>query len=193
MRSENISDALNMLTDDVIWHVQGIREKKEKAGRTWRFSAVTATAAALALLFGGVAVSAAVKNGYFQDIKDEFGTVTGTEYNQASDEIEIDVNSSASELTVLVSFVNPGIPPYSECEEFRIGNFQIVSASGENIVEGAIEPLSEIHEGQVEISIPVDDLERGGYKLIITKFVGESKGDQPLVISGLWECNFMIE
>lgn len=191
MRSENISDALNMLTDDMITHARSVREKKEKTEKRRRFPA--AAAAILALFFCGVSVSATVKNGYFQDIKNEFGTVTGTKYNQASDEIEISADSSADELTVLVSFIDPSVPPYSECKEFGIGSFQIVSASGENVVEGAVEPQSVIHDGRVEIRIPIDELKRGSYKLTITAFIGGSKADQPLEISGLWECDFVVQ
>ena len=193
MRSENISDALNMLPDDMIAHVQSVREKKETEGKRWRFPSVTAAAAALALFFCGAAVSAAVKNGYFQDIKDKFGTVTGTEYNQASDEIQVSVGSAAGELTVLVSFIDQSLPPYSECEEFGIGSFQIVGASGESVVEGAVEPLSAIYDGRSEIRIPVDELEKGSYKLVITTFIGGGKADQPLKINGLWECDFTVQ
>lgn len=193
MTSENISDALNMLTDDMIAHVQSIRENKRKIRMLRRFPAVTAAAAALVLFFCGAAVSAAVKNGYFQDIKDKFGAVTGTEYQQASDEIEIIVNSSANELTVMASFLNPSVPPYSECEEFGIGSFQIVSASGENVVEGSVGQMSEVHDGRVEIRIPLNDLERGSYRLVITTFIGGSKADQPLEIHGLWECDFTVQ
>ena len=193
MTSENISDALNMLTDDMIAHVQSIRENKRKIRMLRRFPAVTAAAAALVLFFCGAAVSAAVKNGYFQDIKDKFGAVTGTEYQQASDEIEIIVNSSADKLTVMASFLNPSVPPYSECEEFGIGSFQIVSVWGENVAEGAVEQMSEVHDGRADIRIPVDHLGKGSYKLIITTFIGGSKADQPLEINGLWECDFIIE
>lgn len=193
MRSEDISDALNMLTDDMIVHAQSVREKKGKTGKLRRFSAVTAAAAALVLLFCGAAVSAAVKKGYFQDIKDNSGTVIGTEYKQASEEIEISADSSADELAVSVSFIDPDIFPYRECEEFGIGSFQIVSASGEGVAEGAVEPQSAVHDGQVEIRIPLDELEKGSYKLVITTFIGGRKADQPLKISGLWECDFTVQ
>lgn len=192
MRSENISDALNLLDDDMIEHVQSVREKKKTEGK-WRFSAATAAAAALALFFCGVAASAAVKHGYFQDIKDKFGAVTGTEYMQASEEIEISISDSADKLTVLVSFIDSNVPPYSECEEFGIENFQIVSASGENVIEGTVGLQSEINDGRVEIKIPIDDLEKGSYKLVITSFIGGSRADQPLEINGLWECDFTVQ
>jgi len=36
----------------------------------------------------------------------------------------------------------------------------------------------------------LDDLASGEYRLMINAFVGSKKADQPLVISGTWECGF---
>lgn len=48
----------------------------------------------------------------------------------------------------------------------------------------------EIVEGKAKIIIPTDTLVPGEYKLIVDEFVGEKKADQPLVMSGNWECKF---
>ena len=58
------------------------------------------------------------------------------------------------------------------------------------IVEEAGTELSQLSNGQAEINISLDGIESGSYKLIIRKYVGSAKADQPLEISGMWECEF---
>jgi len=44
--------------------------------------------------------------------------------------------------------------------------------------------------GQAAISIKLDDIDSGNYKLVVAAFVGEKKAEQPLNINGSWECAF---
>jgi hypothetical protein len=57
------------------------------------------------------------------------------------------------------------------------------------VAEGAAES-TEIVNGQAAVNIKLDGIDRGSYKLIVTAFVTEKKADQPLNISGAWECAF---
>ena len=64
--------------------------------------------------------------------------------------------------------------------------------SGNVIVEGERTDLSEIINGEAEITISLDQISSGNYKLVINAFVGSKKADQPLQINGTWECAFSI-
>ena len=75
------------------------------------FSRTAAVAASLVLclcITGVTALAASGQlEGFFKDIKDWRGAVTGTAYEQATDELEVAILDSAEELTVLVTMVNP--------------------------------------------------------------------------------------
>ena len=49
---------------------------------------------------------------------------------------------------------------------------------------------AEVVNGCTAISIQLDDLNSGSYRLMISAFVGEKKAEQPLNINGNWECEF---
>ena len=98
--------------------------------------------------------------------------------------------------------VNPAIAPYNYFDTFGIESYEIVDSNGTVIVEGIPDThvnvssnetstISELLDGTAIINIPLQNLSTGNYKLIITKFVGNSKADQPLVLSGTWECEFV--
>ena len=139
----------------------------------------------------GVAV-AAMKTGFFKDVTRWDGTVVGTTYEQASEEIEANVTVEEDGLLVVVTMLSPATPPYSEFDEFGISSYQIIDTSGSVVIKDVGTELSVISNGQAEIRIPLNGIERGNYKLVISKFVGSAKADQPLEISGVWECEFEI-
>ena len=137
---------------------------------------------------GSHAASEALK-GYFRDITNWRGAIVGTSYEQATDEIGMEVTVNGNELTALVTFFNPQDFPYRETEKLGIAAYRIVDANGDVLKEGAAES-TEIINGQAAIKIQLDDLESGSYKLIVTAFVSEKKADQPLNIHGAWEYIF---
>mgnify|MGYP003295863574 CR=1 FL=1 len=130
-----------------------------------------------------------VLQGFFRDITNNRGAVVGTSYEQATDEISVDVSVNGNELTALATFADPQKMPYSEAEKLGIVAYQIVDANGKVVKEGAVES-TEIVNGQAAVSIQLDDIGSGSYKLVITAFVAEKKADQPLNINGAWECAF---
>ena len=134
--------------------------------------------------------AAAVKNGFFKDVTRQDGTVVGTTYEQASEEIELNVAVAENELTVSVTMLSPDKPPYSELDEFGISSYQITDMSGNVVIKDAATELSQISNGQAEIKISLEGIGSGNYKLVINKYVGSAKADQPLEISGVWECEF---
>lgn len=127
--------------------------------------------------------------GFFRDITNWQGAVVGTSYEQATDEIDVNVSGNGEELTVLATFVDPQIFPYREVEMLGIAEYCIVDTNGKTVSEGAAESV-EVVNGCAAVSIQLDDLDNGSYRLMISAFVGEKKAEQPLNINGNWECEF---
>lgn len=130
-----------------------------------------------------------VLTGYFRDITNWNGAVVGTAYEQATDEINMSVTVNGGELTALATFSIPREFPYREIEKLGIAAYRIVDANGKIVKEGAAES-TEVINGQTAVSIKLDDIDSGSYKLIVTAFVGEKKAEQPLNLNGNWECAF---
>ena len=147
-------------------------------------------AVVICLSLSAVAFAAAgATQGFFRDITNWRGAVVGTSYEQATDEIDMSVTVNGNELTALATFADPQMIPYKHAERLGIAAFQIVDAQGKVVKEGAIEAV-EITNGQASVSIPLDGIASGSYKLVVTAFVSEKKADQPLTINGNWESVF---
>lgn len=131
-----------------------------------------------------------VLQGFFRDITNYSGAIVGTSYEQATDEISMNVTVNGNELTVLATFVNPDKFPYREAELLGIADYQIVDADGKVVQEGTTDKSTPVVNGQARIVIELNDLDAGSYKLIVNTFVSEKKADQPLNINGVWECEF---
>ena len=158
--------------------------------KTWLKKSIPMVAALSVFFCFAIVGVAAVRTSFFKDVTRLDGAVVGATYEQASEEIEVNATVDGNELTVLVTMLTPDKIPYSEFEEFGISNYQITDMSGNMIIEGAGTELSQISNGQAEINISLDGIENGNYKLIIRKYVGSAKANQPLEISGMWECEF---
>ncbi len=161
-----------------------------KSKKSWLKRSIPMVAALSVFVCFSIVGAAAVKNGFFKDVTRGNGTVVGTTYEQASEEIGVNVTVDENELTVSVTMLTPDKPPYSELEEFGIRSYQITDMSGNVVIKGADTELSQISNGQTEIKISLEGIESGNYKLVIYKYVGCSKADQPLEINGVWECEF---
>ena len=131
-----------------------------------------------------------VLQGFFRDITNHSGAIVGTSYEQATNEIDMDVTVNGNELTVLATFVNPNKFPYRESELLGIAEYQIMNAEGKIVQEGGTDKSTPVVNGQVSIVLELNDIETGSYKLVVNSFVSEKKADQPLNISGNWECEF---
>ena len=130
-----------------------------------------------------------VLQGFFRDITNYSGAIVGTSYEQATDEINMDVIVNGNELTVLAIFADPQIAPYVYAEQLGIAQYRIVDGNGKEVKEGSTDS-AEVVNGQAAVNIELDDISSGNYKLIVTAFVSEKKADQPLNINGNWECEF---
>ena len=152
---------------------------------------VAVAALALCLCLTGMTAMAAQgkMQGFFKDIKNWNGAVTGTTYEQATDEVEMTTYVEENKVVVTLSMVQPDMAPYSFFELFGIQNYQIVDEKGNVLFEGST-AQSEITGGEVIVDISIADIAKGDYKLLVTQLIGSSKADQPLVISGRWESEF---
>ena len=128
--------------------------------------------------------------GFFRDITNWQGAVVGTSYEQATDEIRMDVTVNSNELTVLATFVDANKFPYRDSELLGIAEYKIVNTDGKVVKEGATNQSSPVLNGQSAMIIDLNDIESGSYKLVVSAFVSEKKADQPLNINGVWECEF---
>ena len=131
-----------------------------------------------------------VLQGFFRDITNHSGAIVGTSYEQATDEIAVDVTVNGNELTVQATFVDPNKLPYRESQLLGIAEYRIMDAEGNVVQEGASDESTPVVNDQVSIILELSDIEAGSYKLVVNSFVSEKKADQPLNISGTWECEF---
>ena len=142
----------------------------------------------LSLAVAAMAAPGTVK-GYFRDVKDWRGAVVGTSYEQASDEIRMNVTVNGEELMVLATFADPQMAPYKYVERLGIAEYKIVDVKGKTVEKGTAES-AEIRNGQTAIKIPLDGLDGGNYNLVVSAFVAEAKAEQPLPLHGHWEAEF---
>lgn len=78
----------------------------EKESRFLRRSVSAAVAVALCLCLS-VTAAAAGYGGHFKDVKNWCGAVTGTKYEQATEEIQISANVTHGKLVVLATMLTP--------------------------------------------------------------------------------------
>ncbi len=156
-----------------------------------RRSALIAAALAVVLCLSAIGAAAAAA-GYFKDVIRADGTVVGAVYEQATDELTLSASVDGDRLHVTVTMLFPDKPPYSECEQLRFGGCRIADMSGNVVLENAGTEPAPILDGKAEMTLPLDGLGSGRYTLTVSGFTGSKKADQPLPISGVWQCEFEI-
>ena len=128
--------------------------------------------------------------GFFKDIKNWQGAVTGTAYEQATDELHVAILDVAEEINISVTMVNPKVAPYFAIQELGVECYEILDASGNVVLKGEPTAMAQVVDGQTTILVPAKEVGAGTFKLVIHTFVGGAKAEQPLPISGTWECEF---
>lgn len=187
-----IREAKELSTNNRVTIGKGVKQNMRKFFK--RPAVAVATLAICVCITGVTALATTDKvNGFFKDILRWDGAVIGTEYEQATDELEITIGDVSEEINVEVKMVNSDIAPYSFFELFGIASYKIVDLDGNVVVEGSATEMAEITNGEINLKIPCNDLEVGEYELVIDKMVGSSKADQPLGLSGVWKCGFAVK
>ncbi len=203
MTGEKLFEALGDIDEKYIREAgkvnRNCEEIVQKGGKTamrkiFRRPMVAVAALAICVCITGVtalATSDKVK-GYFKDIMRWDGAVIGTEYEQATDELELTIGNVDEGIHVEVKMVNPDVAPYGFFELFGISSYKIMDLNGNIIVEGSDTGMAEIMDGVINLKIPCNDLPVGEYELVVDKMVGSAKADQPLELSGVWTCDFSV-
>ncbi len=120
-------------------------------------------------LTGASALAASgVLQGFFKDIFGWNRAVVGTEYEDASDEMEISAEYDDSMLTVTVKMANTDVAPYREIETLRIKSCSVVDDSGKTIIDNQNSDAVTITDGSAVIPVPISLPSAGNYKLIIS-------------------------
>lgn len=175
---------------------QEMEEKIMNKNRTKRiFKKPVVAVASLALcicLTGvtGLAAAGGKLEGFFKDIVGWNGAVTGTSYEQATEEVEFQVLVVSQELAVEITMLQPETAPYNSLEQVGIKSYKIIDEDGNIVIEGKETASEKVVNGTVKIGIVMDDISQGKYKLYVSELVGSAKAEQPLVLSGNWECEF---
>lgn len=165
----------------IIKNCRDIRLRGSLPGR--KFALITA---ALLLLLC-ITATGVGSRGFFRDIKDGFGAITGTEYLNATEEIDVQALLSDGILTVHIKFFTPDALPFRDCEGLGIGSYRITDADGNSLYEGTGTDPVPIADGRAEISIALDRDLTAPHAIIIDTFISTKKADQPLEITGCWE------
>lgn len=181
---ERILEQCDMKTEEMTM-------RKNSGKNLFRKPMVAAAVLAACLCVTGVSAMAATGKltGFFQDVKGLFGAVTGSTYEQATDEIEMSI-AEVSDILVIDMDVDGTKLPYSMLETIEVGNYRIVSADGDVVRKGNQSTVAPLVDGTASVSVALGDVAAGTYKLVITELIGTKKAEQPLRIHGEWECEF---
>ncbi len=133
-------------------------------------------------------------DGYFEDVTAWNGSVIGTTYENATDEIHFTLEAMEAEeatVSMTVKFVDLQKLPYSIIEELSIPKYTILDQSGAVVAEGSADYRAvDREQGETVFEIPLADLEKGDYRIKMEALEGKKKAEQPIPISGTWECGF---
>ena len=100
--------------------------------------------------------------------------------------------NAEDQLSVLVTFIDPTIPPYSVEKLIRIADYQILDQNGKTVKEGSTE-ATEIVDGQAIVNIDLDGLAPNNYTLVISAFEAwELPSATSLEINGGWSIDFSL-
>ncbi len=140
--------------------------------------------------------------GFFSDIIRFDGAITGTQYENATNDIKIEVLESTSEnrniIPLSLTFENPTEAPFSFIEEVAVSEYKILDSKNKEIIKTKLSAedgdKGTVQDGKVlvDLSIANAKIESGKeYTIVIEKMNGFAKADAPLHITGTWVCKFV--
>lgn len=163
MNKENLFEAFGEIDDDFL------RENEQKKRPHIKMKATVVFAAAAILVLG---ISAAAAGGHFKNIKNIFGTVTGTEYLDATEEITVKfLGMNGAEPVVEFVLNAPNKPPYSTGGTLSLGEYEIRDSEG-NVVSSSKKPRT---------------LPEGRYIIKVSSLIMSAKAEQDMTVYGEWE------
>ena len=158
-----------------------------------------AAAVALVLTFGlltaGAITYADSIRGAFSDVTRFDGAVIGTEYHDATEEIEVTAEAVGDTVTVNARFLYPADAPYAFISELSLKNVTLTDSSGAKLLTIEEPEQASLNNGSVSIAIPMGTVTLSpdeAYTLTFDTAVGHAKAEQPLPMSGNWSCSFAV-
>ena len=210
MKRERISEAIGNIG---IHHVQeagcynmaGKHNRRKKGG--W-----SKTAVAAAILFCVISVCVCIPSiassieGFYKDVVRWWdGAVSGSEYENATDEIRITASKAVVEkgnavIPLEITFLEMGNKEpyiYLTGGEVSLGDYHIADAEGNELYSkhGQQETSGLLKDGTALFMQPLDihTLSKDTkYKLVIESIYGLQKAEQPLKMKGKWKCEYII-
>jgi len=191
-RKQNMSNEVKLNNEKMNHKLEKSRMNSKHKNRFFKQPLIVAATFVLCICLTGITTLAATGKlqGFFKDIKNWNGAITGITYEQATDEITVSIEEAAEELSILVIIKEPDNIPYVYSEQFGINDYKIEDMSGKVIINESSYQERTTFNHQMSFNIPLNQIESGKYKLVIEQFVSEKKADQPLIINGNWECEF---
>ena len=140
--------------------------------------------------------------GFFSDIVRFDGAVTGTKYENATNDIKVDVLELTFEngnviIPLDLTFENPTEAPFPYIQEVAVSEYKILDKNNKEVIKTKVSAedgnKGTVSKDKVVVSLSLNDakLKSGEeYTIVIDKMYGLSKADAPLHITGTWECSF---
>ena len=182
MNKEILGRAIDGLSESAVAETAALREAPVKKSR--RLPKIAAVAAAIAVC-GAMATAIAAVGGFIE-VKNPFGTVIGQEYvGDASDDFKVSlIGFSESGPELRVEKTDPDSKLILDGCTFTPLGYAVKDESGKTVLGdgSALKCAEEWYEA----------LGCGSYTLELDGFRIESKGDQPLEISGKWTTEFTV-
>ncbi len=164
-----------------------------------------AIAAVLALCLVIVCMTSLASSirGFFSDIVRFDGAITGTRYENSTNEIivnamELTTDNGNDIIPLELTFENPNEAPFAYIQEIAVADYMIIDETTGEILKLECYPeysgKGTIKDGQALVNLSLNDTKiKSGeeYTIVIEKMYGLSKADAPLHITGTWKCNFI--
>ena len=139
--------------------------------------------------------------GFFSDIVRFDGAITGTKYENATNEIIVNAMELTTDNDIIpleLTFENPNEAPFAYIQEIAVSDYMVLDETTGEILKLECYPeysgKGTINDGKAVVNLSIDDakLKSGEeYTIVIEKMYGLAKADAPLHITGTWKCNFI--
>ncbi len=140
--------------------------------------------------------------GFFSDIIRFDGAIIGTQYENATHDIKVDVLELTTDdgnviIPLDLTFENPTEAPFPYIQEVAVAEYKILDSNNKEIIKTKFSAedgeKGTVSDGKVFVNLSLNDAKfKSGenYTIVIKKMYGLSKADAPLHITGTWECQF---
>ena len=162
-----------------------------------------ATVLALCIVTVSVTPLANPIKGFFSDIIRFDGAITGTRYENATNEItvaamELTTDNGNDIIPLELTFENSTEAPFAYIQELAVSDYMVLDEKTGKILKLECYPeysgKGTIKDGKAVVNLSIDSTEfKSGkeYTIVIEKMYGFAKAEAPLHITGTWKCKFV--